>query len=78
MVAAGNGIVQLFYPDHNWRTFWFPPELANRPGWRSFKQAALINYFAGALSRSAVTVVTSRFSASKRGQKGGIGAGGGT
>jgi hypothetical protein len=57
ITAARNGsVVQLLHPDHGWLTFCFPPECANRLGLALVKQAALIDYFTGALPPSTVTV----------------------
>ena len=57
-VAPGkNGsVVQLLHPDHGWLTFLLPKECADRLGLALVKQAALIDYFAGTLPASTITV----------------------
>ena len=46
-VGKNGSVVQLLHPDHGWLTFLFPPEHANRLGWRSSSRRRCVSISRG-------------------------------
>jgi hypothetical protein len=55
-VGKNGSVVQLLHPDYGWLTFLFPPECASRLGMGLMKQSALVEYFAGTVPPSTLSV----------------------